>query len=199
MAVMSRTELAKKTREALGNRNLVFVGLMGAGKSAIGKIVAGALGLPFVDSDNEIETVSRMSINDLFAAYGEPEFRALESRVICRLIETGPRVISTGGGAFINDNTRQLIKDHEAVSVWLNADLELLWMRVSKRNTRPLLKTENPKQTLKDLMDARYPVYAQADIAVKSRDVRKEEVANDVLAAIFAYMEALPEEKQYAD
>lgn len=188
MAALSQTEIAKKARALLGNRNLVFVGLMGAGKTAIGKIVAAALGLPFVDSDKEIETVSRMTINELFASYGEPEFRALEARVICRLIDTGPRVISTGGGAFINDETRALVQEHNALSVWLDADLDLLWARVSKRNTRPLLKTENPKQTLKNLMDARYPVYRLADVAVKSRDAKKEEVASDVLAAIAAHL-----------
>ncbi len=199
MTALSETEIAEKTREALGDRNLVFVGLMGAGKTAIGKLVAAALGLPFVDSDKEIETVSTLSINDLFANYGEPEFRALEARVICRLIDTGPRVISTGGGAFINDETRRLIDEHNAISVWLDADLELLWARVSKRNTRPLLKTENPKQTLKNLMEARYPVYALADVVVKSRDAKKEDVANDVLVALAAYLEGLKKETEYVE
>lgn len=194
MAALSQTEIAKKARALLGDRNLVFVGLMGAGKTAIGKIVAGALGLPFVDSDKEIETVSRMTINELFASYGEPEFRALEARVICRLIDTGPRVISTGGGAFINDETRRLVQEHNALSVWLDADLDLLWARVSKRNTRPLLKTENPKQTLKNLMDARYPIYRLADVSVKSRDAKKEEVASDVLAAIATHLAGAEEE-----
>lgn len=199
MAALSQTEIAKKARALLGNRNLVFVGLMGAGKTAIGKIVAAALGLPFVDSDKEIETVSRMTINELFASYGEPEFRALEARVICRLIDTGPRVISTGGGAFINDETRALVQEHNALSVWLDADLDLLWARVSKRNTRPLLKTENPKQTLKNLMDARYPVYRLADVSVKSRDAKKEEVASDVLAAIAAHLAGAEEETVNAE
>ncbi len=199
MTALSQTEIVEKTREALGDRNLVFVGLMGAGKTAIGKIVAAALGLPFVDSDKEIETVSTMTINDLFTNYGEPEFRALEARVICRLIETGPRVISTGGGAFINAETRALIEEHNAISIWLDADLELLWARVSKRNTRPLLKTKNPKQTLKNLMDARYPIYALADVVVKSRDAKKEEVANDVLVAVAAYLEGLKEETEYVE
>ncbi|MCO6188143.1 shikimate kinase [Rhizobium sp. L1K21] len=194
MAPVSQTEIARKTRELLGERNLVFVGLMGAGKTAIGKMVAAELGLPFVDSDKEIETVSRMSINDLFANYGEPEFRSLEARVICRLIDNGPRVVSTGGGAFINDETRKLVKEHNAISVWLDADLELLWTRVSKRSSRPLLKTENPKQTLKTLLETRYPIYALADVHVKSRDVKKEEVANDVMAAVVAYLEGVKEE-----
>ncbi len=195
MTALSQTDIAKKARDTLGNRNLVFVGLMGAGKTAIGKIVAAALELPFVDSDKEIESVSRMSINELFASYGEPEFRALETRVIGRLIDTGPRVISTGGGAFINAETRQLVQQHNAISVWLDAELDLLWARVSRRDTRPLLKTENPKQTLKNLMDARYPIYRLADVVVKSRDVKKEEVAEDVLNAIAAYLEGIEKEE----
>jgi shikimate kinase len=119
-----------KAREVLGRRNLVFVGLMGAGKSAIGRLVAQMLEIPFVDSDHEIERVSRMTIAELFEAYGEPEFRALEARVIKRLLKTGPRVLSTGGGAFMNEATRTMVL-RSGLSVWLKADLEILWMRVS--------------------------------------------------------------------
>ena len=176
--------LAQKARAALASRNLVFVGLMGAGKTAIGKLVAQALELPFVDSDKEIERVSRMSITELFEAYGEPEFRALETRVIDRLMKTGPRVISTGGGAFINDNTRKHIRDLDGVTVWINADLDTLWERVSKRDNRPLLKTADPRGTLANLMTSRYPIYALADIEVMSRNVRKEVIANEVLDAV---------------
>ncbi|PZU85003.1 MAG: shikimate kinase [Shinella sp.] len=175
--------LGERARAALGRRNLVFVGLMGAGKSAIGRMVAGQLGLPFVDTDVEIERVSRMTISELFAAYGEDEFRALETRVIKRLLKSGPRVVSTGGGAFINEKTRRQI-EKGGISLWLNADLDVLWERVNKRDHRPLLKTENPKKTLEDLMQKRYPVYALADISVLSRDVRKEIIANEVLTAI---------------
>ncbi|MFB2550375.1 shikimate kinase [Ensifer soli] len=175
--------LAQRARAALGRRNLVFIGLMGAGKSAVGRLTAAALGLPFVDSDTEIERVSRMTINELFAAYGEAEFRALETRVIKRLLRGGPRVVSTGGGAFINDNTRkQILKG--GLTLWLKADLDLLWERVSKRDNRPLLKTENPKQTLETLMNTRYPVYAEAQVTVVSRDVKKEAMVEEVLAAI---------------
>lgn len=179
--------LGERAKAALGKRNLVLVGLMGAGKSAIGRIVAQQLGLSFVDTDTEIERVSRMSISELFAAYGEEEFRALETRVIKRLLRTGPRVVSTGGGAFINEKTRKQI-DRGGLSVWLNADLDVLWERVNKRDHRPLLKTENPKQTLKDLMDKRYPIYALADITVQSRDVRKEVIANEVLTSVIEYI-----------
>lgn len=156
---------------------------MGAGKSSVGRLVAHQLGVPFIDSDIEIERVSRMTITELFAAYGEEEFRALEARVMKRLLKGGPRVVSTGGGAFINDRTRRHIKKG-GLSVWLKADLDVLWDRVNKRDTRPLLKTENPKQTLENLMNARYPVYAEADLTVLSRDVRKEVMADEVLRAV---------------
>ena len=179
--------LGERAKAALGKRNLVLVGLMGAGKSAIGRIVAQQLGLPFVDTDTEIERVSRMTISELFAAYGEEEFRALETRVIKRLLRTGPRVVSTGGGAFINEKTRKQI-ERGGLSIWLNADLEVLWERVNKRDHRPLLKTENPKQTLKELMDKRYPIYALADITVLSRDVRKEVIANEVLTSVIEHI-----------
>lgn len=177
--------LAAEARAALGKRNLVLIGLMGAGKSAIGRMAAQALGIPFIDSDHEIERVSRMSITDLFAAYGEAEFRALETRVIKRLLRSGPRVVSTGGGAYINDNTRRHIK-RGGLTVWLKADLDVLWERVNKRDTRPLLKTENPRQTLENLMNARYPIYAEAELTVLSRDVKKETMVDEVLAAIAA-------------
>ncbi|NEI70487.1 shikimate kinase [Rhizobium lusitanum] len=175
--------LKDRARDALGQRNLVLVGLMGAGKSSIGRLLAQQLGIPFVDTDVEIERVSRMTITELFAAYGEQEFRALETRVIKRLLRGGPRVVSTGGGAFINDSTRMHVK-RGSLSVWLKADLDVLWDRVNKRDTRPLLKTENPKQTLENLMNARYPIYAEADLTVLSRDVGKEVMVKEVLAAI---------------
>ncbi|MBB3658913.1 shikimate kinase [Rhizobium sp. BK650] len=175
--------LRDRARAALGSRNLILVGLMGAGKSSVGRLVAHQLGIPFIDSDIEIERVSRMTITELFAAYGEEEFRALEARVMKRLLKGGPRVVSTGGGAFINARTRRHIKKG-GLSVWLKADLDVLWDRVNKRDTRPLLKTENPKQTLENLMNARYPVYAEADLTVLSRDVRKEVMADEVLRAV---------------
>lgn len=178
-------DLVQRARMALGGRNLVLVGLMGAGKSAIGRLLAQSLSVPFIDSDHEIERVSRMSITDLFAAYGEDEFRALEGRVLKRLLKTGPRVVSTGGGAFINERTRRHIK-RGGLTVWLKADIDVLWERVNKRDTRPLLKTENPRQTLENLMNTRYPIYAEADLTVQSRDVRKEIIAETVLAAIAA-------------
>ena len=177
--------LAERAKRTLGKRNLVFIGLMGAGKSAIGRLTAQALGVPFVDSDHEIERVSRMTVSDLFATYGEEEFRALEARVLKRLLRSGPRVVSTGGGAYINERSRRHIKKG-GLTIWLNADLDVLWERVNKRDTRPLLKTENPKQTLENLMRARYPIYAEADLTVLSRDVKKEAIVEEVLAALAA-------------
>lgn len=176
-------KLGEIARASLGRRNLVFVGLMGAGKSAIGKLVAQQMRVPFIDTDAEIERVSRMTISELFAQYGEAEFRALETRVIKRLMRGSTKVISTGGGAFINENTRRNVKRF-AVSVWLSADLEVLWERVNKRDHRPLLKTENPKATLEALMEKRYPIYAEADITINSRDVRKEVIVEEVLSAV---------------
>lgn len=180
--------LSDRARAALAGRNLIFVGLMGAGKSAVGRIVAQQLSLPFVDTDAEIERVSRMTIPELFAAYGEAEFRALETRVVERLLKSGPRVVSTGGGAFINERTRAVIK-RGGLSLWLRAELDVLWERVNKRDNRPLLKTENPKQTLENLMHQRYPIYAEADLTVESRDIRKDAMAQEVLAALAASAE----------
>ncbi len=175
--------LGEQARAKLAGRNVVFVGLMGAGKSAIGRMVAQQLKVSFIDTDVEIERVSRMTIAELFATYGEQEFRALETRVVKRLLRGGPKVISTGGGAFINDNTRRHIT-RGSVSLWLKADIEVLWERVNKRDHRPLLKTENPKATLAALMEKRYPIYAEADLTIESRDVRKEIIVTEVLAAI---------------
>lgn len=177
--------LRKRALSGLGSRNLILVGLMGAGKTAIGKMVANALDIPYIDTDQEIESAARMTISEIFQHYGEQEFRALETRVIERILTEGPAIVSTGGGAFINPVNRKMIMD-SGLSMWLKADLETLWDRVKRRSTRPLLKTENPKQTLKDLMDTRYPIYAQAQLTVLSRNVRKEAVTRDVLKALAA-------------
>lgn len=173
----------------LGDRSIVFVGLMGAGKTAVGRRVAQLTGLPFTDSDHEIEHVSRMTIPELFEAYGEPEFRSLESRVIQRIIETGPQVISTGGGAFMNEQTREAIAAR-GVSVWLKADLDLLMERVSRKQNRPLLKDPDPRGVLRRLMEVRYPVYQLADLVVQSRDVSKEEMAAVVVDALHDHLVA---------
>lgn len=169
----------------LGQRTIVFVGLMGAGKTAIGRKVAVVLGLPFLDSDHEIESVSRMGIPELFERYGEGEFRALEQRVVTRILETGPKVLSTGGGAFMNEQTRRAIADH-GVSVWLKADLDVLMERVGKKQNRPLLKNADPRAVMERLMAERYPVYATADITVVTREERKEIIADEVIDALAA-------------
>lgn len=175
----------------LGARSIVFVGLMGAGKTAIGRRVAGELGLQFLDSDHEIEAASRMTVPELFERYGETEFRALEQRVIARILETGPQVLSTGGGAFMNAQTREVIAAH-GVSVWLKADIDVLMERVSKKQNRPLLRTADPRGTLGKLMEERYPVYALAAVTVPTRDERKEVIAAEVVDALAAHLAQAP-------
>lgn len=180
-------DVARRIIDRLGRRSIVFVGLMGAGKTAIGRKVAATLGLPFVDSDQEIEAAARMTVPELFERYGEPEFRALEQRVIQRVLEGGPQVLSTGGGAFMNAQTRGLIAGG-AVAIWLKAELDVLFARVSKKQNRPLLRTADPRATLAALMDARYPVYAEAHVTVHTRDERKDIIVGEVLEALDAYL-----------
>lgn len=170
-------------RAALGGRSVVFVGLMGAGKTSIGRKVAQRLALPFADSDHEIEAAARMTVPELFERYGEPEFRQLETRVIARLLDGGPQVLSTGGGAFMNAATRGAIGEN-AVSVWLRADLDVLMERVQRKDNRPLLKTGDPRAILARLMGERHPTYALADITVPTREERKEVIAAEVVAAL---------------
>jgi shikimate kinase len=188
MTQESMTDYAATVRDRLGDRAIVFVGLMGAGKTAIGRRVAQVLDLPFIDSDHEIEAVSRMSVPELFEAYGEPEFRALEQRVIDRLLRQGPCVVSTGGGAFMNAATREAVA-RRGVSVWLKADLDLLMERVGRNQNRPLLKTPDPRAVMARLMGERHPVYAQADITVESRDARREIIADEALLALAEHLE----------
>ena len=191
---MTETGIADGTtelRRRLGSRSIVFVGLMGAGKTAIGRRVAAALALPFVDSDQEIENVSRMTIAELFDRYGEAEFRALEQRVILRILEAGPQVVSTGGGAFINAQTRAVIAER-GLSVWLKAEIDTLMERVSRKQNRPLLKTADPRGTLERLMAERHPVYALADLTVLTRDEHKEVIAAEVVDALSGHLAALP-------
>ncbi len=173
----------EKLARRLGRRSLVFVGLMGAGKTVIGRRVADALKLPFIDSDHEIETVSRMTVPDLFATYGEAEFRSLERRVIARLLKSGPRVVSTGGGAFMNPLTRRAVA-RRGVSVWLKADLPTLMERVSRRSHRPLLNNSDPEGVMRRLMEERYPLYEESDITVHSRDEAKDVIVSEVIVAL---------------
>ncbi|MEE2951655.1 MAG: shikimate kinase [Pseudomonadota bacterium] len=177
-----------RLRERLGSRTIALVGLMGAGKTTVGRRLASLLSLPFRDSDVEIEEVSRMTIPELFEAYGEPEFRALEARVVQRLAVEGPQVVGTGGGAYMNGETRERLKS-TAVTVWLKADLDTLMERVSRRSNRPLLKTADPRETMRRLIKERYPIYGQADIVIESRNVKREQVAGEVAEAVQAFLE----------
>lgn len=179
----TRTNGPKEALARLDGRSLALVGLMGAGKSTVGRRLAGVLNLPFHDSDDEIETASRMSVPELFAAYGEPEFRALEARILSRLAHGPQAVISTGGGAYMNEETRQVLRER-AVTVWLRADLDILMERVSKRPGRPLLAAPDPRAVMKDLMDKRYPVYALADLAIETRDVKREVIVQEIIEAV---------------
>ena len=174
---------------ALGRRSIVLVGMMGAGKSSIGRRVAARLAIPFVDADAEIELAADMTIAEIFAVHGEPYFRAGEARVIARLLERGPQVLATGGGAFMNAQTRKSLKD-KAVSVWLKADLDVLTKRLRRRNDRPLLKTEDPVATLTNLLQVRDPIYATADVTVLSRDVTHEVIVAEIIAAVGAKLDA---------
>ena len=170
-------------RTVLGERPLVLVGLMGVGKTTVGRQVAQLLDRSFVDADEEIEAASRMSVADLFERYGEAEFRSLERRVIDRLVRDGPIVLATGGGAFMNDETRAAIAEG-AFTVWLRAELDVLVERTGKRDTRPLLRGGDPRQILARLMDERHPVYAEADVEVESTRQRREVVASRVVHAV---------------
>ena len=170
----------------LAGRPIVLVGMMGAGKTTVGRRLATRLGRHFVDSDEEVEKAAGMSIEEIFASRGEADFRAGEQRVIARLLKDQDLVLGTGGGAFINAETRALVKA-SAVSVWIKADFELLFLRVQRRSNRPLLKTANPRETLKGLIDKRYPVYAEADVTVVSKDVPQDQVASEVIDALLAH------------
>lgn len=183
----ARTARAKALAERLDGRPLVLVGMMGAGKTTVGRRLATRLGRRFLDSDEEIEKAAQMSIPEMFAQRGEPEFRAGEMRVISRLLKETDLVLATGGGAFVNAETRRMVKEG-AVSVWLKADLDILFERVSRRSNRPLLKTADPKATLQKLIEDRYPIYAEADLTVLSRDVPQDTVAADIITALLNHL-----------
>jgi len=168
---------------ALGRRSIVLVGMMGAGKSSVGRRLAARLGLVFVDADNEIEAAAGMSIADIFSAHGEAYFRSGEARVIARLLEGGPQVMATGGGAIMNPDTRALIHA-KGVSIWLDADYDVLLRRVKRRVDRPMLKTADPAETLHRLLDERRPVYALADLTIRSRDAPHDTIVSEAIAAL---------------
>lgn len=162
---------------ALATRSVVLVGMMGAGKSSIGRRLASRLGVPFVDADTEIESAAGMAIPEIFEKHGEPYFRAGEARVIARLLDQGPQVLATGGGAVMDPHTRDLIRN-KGISVWLKADVEVLLKRTKRRNDRPLV------DRIKDLLPQREPIYALSDIVVQSRDEPHETIVDEIMAAL---------------
>jgi shikimate kinase len=168
---------------ALGRRSVVLVGMMGAGKSSIGRRLAARLGMPFVDADAEIEAAAGMTIPDIFTSRGEADFRAGEARVIARLLDGGPQVLATGGGAFMNEATRAAISA-KGISVWLRAEFEVLMRRIKRRQDRPLLKTDDPGATLRRLLAERDPVYATADLSVQSREVPHEKIVDEIVEGL---------------
>ncbi len=180
---MGEAQSLDAIKTALGERSIVMVGLMGCGKSAVGRRLAARLGLPFVDADEEIEKAAGKSIEDIFAEHGEPYFREGERKVLARLLRSGSQVLATGGGAFMNPETREAIAE-SGISVWLKADLPLLVRRVAKRSNRPLLKVGDPEEVMRNLMSVRYPVYSEADVTVESRDVPHEVIVGETLEGL---------------
>ena len=168
---------------ALGARSVVLVGMMGAGKSSVGRRLGARLGIPFVDADTEIEAAAGMTISEIFAQHGESYFRGGEARVIARLLEHGPQVMATGGGSVMDANTRALIRA-KGVSIWLKADLDVLLKRTRRRNDRPLV------DKMKDLLPVREPLYAEADITIQSRDEPHEMIVDEVVAALARRLDA---------
>jgi shikimate kinase len=176
-------------RERLAGRPIVLVGLMGAGKTTIGRRLATRLDLPFRDADQEIEAAAGMAVSDIFATYGEPSFRDGERRVIARLLTEGPMVLATGGGAYMCPETRTRIAE-SGISVWLKVDHDTLMRRVRRRSHRPLLQNPDPEATMRRLMAERYPVYALADMTVDSQDMPHERVVSGVVRALEAWLDA---------
>ena len=172
---------------ALGKRSVVLVGMMGAGKSTIGRRLAMRLRLPFVDADNEIEAAAGMSIPDIFEVHGEPHFRDGEARVIARLLDNGPILLATGGGAFMREDTRNRIRD-KAISMWLKADADVILRRVKRRADRPLLQNADPAAVIARLIAARHPFYEQTDILIDSRDVPHDRIVDECVVALHEHL-----------
>lgn len=177
----------------LGTKPIVLVGIMGCGKSTVGRRLAQYLSISFVDADNEIEKAADRSISEIFAEHGESYFRQGEKRVISRLLDEGPQILATGGGAFMNEDTRSSIKE-KGVSIWMKAELPVIMARVRKRPTRPLLQTPDPEATMQKLMDERYPIYAEADMSIWSLDVTHEAVMEEILIVLENGLPPLSEE-----
>jgi shikimate kinase len=183
---MARRSLSKDTalvRQRLDGHPIVLVGLMGAGKTTVGRRLAEKLGLVFVDADHEIEIAAGLTIPEIFAKHGETYFRDGERKVIARLLENGAQVLATGGGAYMNADTRSAIRSH-GISIWLRADFDLLMRRVRRRSNRPLLQNDDPEGVMRKLIAERYPVYAEADITVDSRDVAHTSIVNTIIKTL---------------
>jgi shikimate kinase len=173
----------------LGVRSIVLTGMMGVGKSSIGRRLAARLGVPFVDADTEIEKSANMSIPEIFARHGEDYFRSGEARVIARLLDSGPQVLASGGGAVMNADTRAAIKA-KGVSIWLKADFDVLMRRIAKRkHERPMLHTDDPADTLRQLLIGREPVYALADLTVQSREVPHDAIVAEIMRVLAAFLD----------
>ncbi|MGH6678239.1 MAG: shikimate kinase, partial [Bradyrhizobium sp.] len=170
---------------SLGKRLIVLVGMMGAGKSTVGRRLAARLRLPFIDADAEIEAAARMSIPEIFEIHGEPHFREGEAKVITRLLEGGPAVLATGGGSFMRDDTRRRISD-KAVSIWLKADADTIMRRVRRRGDRPLLQTDDPEAVVTRLIGEREPIYQHADLTIPSREVPHDKIVDECVDALHA-------------
>ncbi len=179
----SSTLKTDRNEATWANRTVALVGLMGAGKSTVGRRLANKLGRPFVDSDDEIEKAAGLSVADIFALHGEDEFRRVERKVLQRLLDGPPQVLATGGGAYLNADTRELMRKH-AITIWLNADLETLWKRVSRRNHRPLLRRPDAKEVLSNLFDERRPIYELADLTVPSVDGPHSKTVISIIKAL---------------
>jgi len=177
---------AEAILSGLGDRLIVLVGMMASGKTSVGRLLGQKLGIPFIDADHEIEVAASMSIPEIFALRGEPDFRSGERRVIARLLQTGPAVLATGGGAFMAEETRRSIAER-GVSVWLRADAETLHRRARRRSNRPLLQTDDPEGTIRRLIEMRYPVYAEAAIVIDSEDGPHDATVEAVMAALYAH------------
>lgn len=175
----AHVETVREIRARLGRRSIVLVGMPGSGKSAVGRRLATSLELPFTDADEEIERAAGKPITDIFKEHGEPYFRDGERKVIARLLKAGPQVLAAGGGALMTEETRENIR-RSGVSIWLKAEFGLLLRRVSKRNTRPLLE-HDPEESLRQLMAARYPIYATADLSVESRDLPHDVMVDEII------------------
>lgn len=186
IAAVRDSSATASIKRRLGARSLVMVGLMGCGKSSVGRRLASRLDIPFLDADDEIERAAQKTIPEIFADHGEASFRDGERRVIRRLLQSGPQVLATGGGAYMNAETRAAIRS-SGIAIWLRAELPVLMRRVLKRDNRPLLKVGDPEAVMRGLMETRYPVYAEAELVVESRDVPHEVIVDEIVTMLQAH------------